>query len=217
MKSNKKNIIFTILLFVLFGVFTALVMTVDVGVGRENTPLGFSTFNKLSAEVFTFNMLWYELTEILGYVAIGVCLGFGLFGLVQLIKRKSLKAVDREIWVLAGFYIVVIAFYALFEKFEVNYRPVMLAETLEASYPSSHTVLALCVFMSAVILFEKYLDKKKNLKAVMQALFILFGVFTVVGRMLSGVHWITDIFGGCFLSAALLMGFVTVLRFKEQQ
>ena len=34
---------------------------------------------------------------------------------------------------------------------------------------------------------------------------IAFTGFMVIGRVLSGVHWITDIIGGIFLSSGLVM------------
>ena len=211
---DKKNCFKTALLFCIFVVYTLVVKFVAVGPGTEGTDLGLCTFNKQVASVLPFNNTWYQITEYLGYAAIGVCLGFAFFGLLQLIKGKSLKAVDKEIWVLAVFYVVVIAFYALFEKLIINYRPVILDEGLEASYPSSHTVLAACVFVSACILFEKYLVKNKTVKAVAQVVCILAAVCTICGRLLSGVHWVTDIVGGMILSAALLMGFWTALNTK---
>ena len=211
---DKKNKFTTALLFGIFVVWTLVVKFVDVGPGTEGTDLGLCTFNQKIAGVLPFNKMWYDVSEYLGYAALGVCLGFALFGLLQLIKGKSLKAVDKEIWVIAGFYVVVIAFYALFEVLVINYRPVILDEGLEASYPSSHTVLAICVFVSAFILFEKYLTKNKVVKGLAQAACIVAAVFTVCGRFFSGVHWTTDIIGGMILSAALLMGFWTALNHK---
>lgn len=214
MDMNKKNYIKTLILFCIFAVYTLVVKFVAVGPGTEGTDLGLCSFNQSIAKVVPFNNTWYQITEYLGYAALGVCVGFALFGLLQLIKGKSFKAVDKEIWVLAGFYVVVIAFYALFEVLIINYRPVILDEGLEASYPSSHTVLAACVFISACILFEKYLVKNKTVKGLAQAVCIVAAVFTVCGRFISGVHWATDIIGGMILSAALLMGFWTALNHK---
>lgn len=214
MEMNRKNYIKTAILFCIFVVYTLVVKFVAVGPGTEGTDLGLCSFNQSIAKVVPFNNTWYQITEYLGYAALGVCAGFALFGLFQLIKGKSLKAVDKEIWVLAGFYVVVIAFYALFEVIVINYRPVILDEGLEASYPSSHTVLAACVFISAFILFEKYLVKNKVVKGLAQAVCIVAAVFTVCGRFISGVHWATDIIGGMILSAALLMGFWTALNYN---
>ena len=214
MDKNKSNCFKTAVLFCIFVIYTFVVKFVAVGPGTEGTDLGLCDFNQKIASVVPFNKLWYDVSEYLGFAALGVCLGFALFGLLQLIKGKSLKAVDKEIWVTGGFYVVVIAFYALFEVVVINYRPVILDEGLEASYPSSHTVLALCVFVSAFILFEKYLAKNKVVKGLAQAVCIIAAVFTVCGRFFSGVHWATDIIGGMILSAALLMGFWTALNYN---
>lgn len=208
MNKKSNNILMGAVLFVCFVIYTVLIKVVDVqAIGPEGSSVGLASLNAVFARFFPFNATWYSITEYLGYIAIGVCLGFGLLGLFQLIKGKSLKAVDKELWLLAGFYVVVIAFYALFEIVEINYRPVILEEGLEASYPSSHTVLAICVFLSAVYEFESYLLKSKVVKNLLQALFIVLALLTVIGRMLAGVHWFTDIIGGLILSLSLVVIF----------
>ena len=213
MDTKKKNWAVTALLFCIFAAYTAVVKFVDVGTGLEGTKLGLATLNHACEKVFPFKEFWYNLTEYLGYAAIGVCLAFTLLGLLQLIKGKSFKKVDKEIWILAGFYVVVIAFYALFEVLIINYSPVILDEGLEASYPSSHTVLAACVFISAFFMFEKYI-KNKPLLACLQGLCVLAAVFTIAGRLFSGVHWVSDIVGGLLLSAALIHGFLVAIKVK---
>lgn len=214
---SKEKFVSAAVSFALFVIYTVLAKVVDVqAIGPENTEVGFASVNGAVAKLFPYNNTWYELTEWLGYIALGVCLGFALFGLMQLVKGKSLKAVDKEIWVLAGFYAVVIFFYALFEKVELNYRPVILDEGLEASYPSSHTVLALCVFISAIYEFNKYI-KNKNLNAIFMALSIAAAVITVIGRLMAGVHWVSDIIGGLLLSVSLLILFQAVnLKLQEK-
>lgn len=214
---SKEKFISAAVSFALFVIYTVLAKVVDVAaIGPENTEVGFASINGAVAKLFPYNNGWYELTEWLGYIALGVCLGFALFGFMQLVKGKSLKAVDKEIWVLAGFYVVVIGFYALFEKIELNYRPVILEEGLEASYPSSHTVLALCVFVSAIYEFDKYI-KDKKLNALLMGLFIAAAVITVIGRLMAGVHWVSDIIGGLLLSVSLLILFQAVnLKLQEK-
>lgn len=208
MNKKSNNILMGVVLFVCFVIYTVLIKVVDVqAIGPEGSSVGLASINSVFVRVFPFNATWYSITEYLGYIAIGVCLGFGLLGLFQLIKGKSLKTVDKELWLLAGFYVVVIAFYALFEVVEINYRPVILEEGLEASYPSSHTVLAICVFLSAVYEFESYLLKSKVVKNLLQTLFIVLALLTVIGRMLAGVHWFTDIIGGLILSLSLVVIF----------
>lgn len=217
-KLSFKNFILPAVLFVVFIIFTVLVKTVDVGEGRLGTELGFATFNKAVEKVIPFNNGWYMLSEILGYAAIGVCLGFACFGLYEMVKygiikkQGIFKAVDKEIWILAGFYVVVIGFYVLFEVLEINYRPVVFDEGLEASYPSSHTMLAVCVFCSAFMMFEKFLKETKIFKAVGQGFCVILASLTVVGRFFSGVHWATDIIGGLLISAALVTLFGAVIK-----
>lgn len=217
-KEDKRLIVMPILQFLLFVFFTLLVRTINVmPVGPEGSSVGFASVNSVFAGVFSFNPVFYEISELLGYMAIGVCLGFALFGAYMLIKGKSIKAVDKEIWILAGFYVVVMAFYALFEKVVINYRPVILEEGLEASYPSSHTMLAVCVFVSAVYEFEIYMASKPILKNVCTAIAIAAAAITVITRTFSGVHWISDIIGGLLLSFALLSAFVSVLTLCREK
>ena len=72
-------------------------------------------------------------------------------GLGQLLKGKSLLKVERSILALGVFYAVVMAAYLVFEVWVVNYRPVLIEGALEASYPSSTTLLVLCVMPTAMM------------------------------------------------------------------
>ena len=149
-------------------------------------------------------MLLYTITDWLGLVPIALGLGFALLGLVQWIKRKHLLKVDRSILVLGGFYILVMAAYLFFESFVINYRPVLIEEILEASYPSSTTMLVMCVMPTAVMQFRRRI-KNAVLWQWVSLVMTAFTVFMVVGRLISGVHWLTDIIGGILMSAGLVM------------
>lgn len=190
-------------------ILSLLVCFVDKGiVGPKATSVGFSHINAFFAGIFTFNKPLYILTNLLGYLAILICLGFAFIGRSQLILGKSLKKVDRNIIALGVLYVVVIALYVIFEKAEINYRPIIMpGETEpEASFPSSHTMLALVVFCSAPWVLYKYIRDQKILKIVTIVMYVLAAI-TVVGRLLSGVHWFTDIVAGVLISATLLYGF----------
>ena len=104
---------------------------------------------------------------------------------------------------LGTFYIAVMAAYLLFEKFAVNYRPVLIDGFLEASYPSSTTLLTLCVMPTAMLQLSRRL-RSGRLRSLVLAVLAAFTAFMVVGRLLSGVHWLTDIVGGVLLSAAIV-------------
>lgn len=187
-------------------ILIALVHLVDVApVGAEGTSVGLSHINKFLFDLFGVNLLWYNITDWLGIAAILTALIFAVTGLVQLIKRRSLLKVDREILTLGGLYIIVIGLYVFFENVIINYRPIILPGCThpEASFPSSHTMLVCVIMGSAAMLINKYI-KSKPLSTVLRAVcFVIIGV-TVIGRLIAGVHWFTDILGGILISTTLL-------------
>ena len=142
-------------------------------------------------------------------------MGFALLGLIQWIKRKHLLKVDYNILVLGGFYIVVMAVYVLFEMLVVNYRPVLIGGILEASYPSSTTMLVMCVMPTAIVQFNARI-KNNVLKRCVASAIIAFIVFMVIGRLISGVHWFTDIIGGALFSAGMVMMYISVSGLKKR-
>jgi len=210
MSKQKRNIIISTTLITLSILFTLLVKVVDVQqIGVEGTSIGFATINQFVFKTSKENELWYNITEILGLVALATVAIYGLIGLTQVIKRKSLLKVDKEIIALGIFYVVVIGIYILFEKVIVNYRPVLIDGIKEASYPSSHTLMTICLCISAVIINKKLFNNKITKYANLLLLVIMST--TVIGRLLSGVHWFTDIIGGILISTALLTTFYTII------
>jgi undecaprenyl-diphosphatase len=203
-KKRIKMLSLAVGLLVVFVAWTLLVMAVDVSpIGPEGSKIGFSAFNSLVHRTVGVNMSLYVITDWLGLVPIATVLGFAALGLCQLIKRKSLLKVDRSIIILGGFYVAVAAVFLLFEVLAVNYRPVLIEGCLEASYPSSTTMLVLCVMPTAVMQLSSRI-KSQPVKLALTLLIIAFIAFMVIGRILSGVHWITDIIGGALLSAGLV-------------
>ena len=151
-KKNKKALVWGACLLVAFVLWTVLIRFVDVrAIGPEGSSVGFATLNGFVHELTGVNWFLYTVTDWLGLVPIGVAFGFAVLGLVQWIKRKSLLKVDRSILVLGGFYIVVMAVYILFEMVVINYRPTLIDGYLEASYPSSTTMLVMCVMPTAMM------------------------------------------------------------------
>lgn len=204
MKSKQLGIL-SLFLFLLFAVFTAVVSHIDVQpVGPEGSAVGLATLNQFFLTRAGSHLLWYRITEWLGMIALLFALGFALLGLVQLICRKGLHKVDRQLLYLGGFYLLVAAVYLLFEQVVINYRPVILDAGLEASYPSSHTMFVICIMASAMVEFRRLLPGRKPLLFVLEGISVLSMIITVVGRLLSGVHWFTDIVAGILLAAALV-------------
>ena len=113
---------------------------------------------------------------------------------------------------LGGFYILVISAYILFEMLAVNYRPVLIDGYLEASYPSSTTLLVMCVMPASVMQLNTRI-KNKNIRNIISVVIYAFMAFMVIGRFVSGVHWLTDIVGGIILSAGLVMLYYSVSSF----
>lgn len=213
---SRMNFIITGALGLLFVFFTIIVKTVDVKpIGPEQSQVGLASLNQAVAHLVGVNLLWYDITGWLGGVAILVALSFAALGLSQLIRRRSLLKVDMRILLLGAFYVIVGTFYLLFEVMVVNYRPVILETSLEASYPSSHTVIAICIMGTAMLMFHHYLRGKKPWLAALDGLSILLIAVTVVGRLISGVHWFTDIIGGVILSCALIMLYYSAVTCAE--
>ena len=200
--------------FALFILVIALVTCVDLApVGPANTSIGLSHLNKAVHDLIGVHMFWYQVTNLLGFWAILCGAVFACIGLKQLIERKSLKQVDAKILALGGLFVLLGIIYVLFEKVVINCRPVLMeGETVpEASFPSSHTVLAFVIFGAIAMMLKDYLQDKRLVSMLQNACLVLILV-SVIGRLISGVHWFTDIFGGIFLSYALLMVFSGLLE-----
>ena len=188
-----------------FVLWTMLVRYVDVApIGPLGSTVGFATWNGYVHELTGVHMSLYTTTDWLGLVPIGVAIGFAAEGLIQWIHRKSLAGVDRNILLLGGFYVVVAAVFLLFERVVINYRPVLIEGVLEASYPSSTTMLVLCVMPTAIM---RWNDRIKHclLKRCIIVTSAVFTVLMVILRLVSGVHWVTDIIGGICVSAGLVL------------
>ena len=204
MKKRMKEFYLSVGLLIGFILWTIAVCFFDVQpIGPQGSSVGFAQLNQYVHNLLGVHFDLYMITDWLGLVPLCVCVGFGILGLRQWIIRKKFAEVDRELLALGGFYIITIAVYVLFEIFVVNYRPVLIDGILEASFPSSTTMLTLCVMPSAIMQFNARI-KNRILKQWGVGLTILFIIFMVIGRLVSGVHWITDIIGGILLSAGLV-------------
>ena len=213
-KETKKSFYIAVSMFVAFMLWTAAICFVDVKeIGPNHSSVGFSTVNKFFHSLTGVNFMLYTITDWLGLVPVFISFVFGVLGLVQWIKRKNLFKVDYSILVLGLFYIAVMAVYLFFEECVVNYRPVLINGYLEASYPSSTTLLVMCVMPTAVMQFNLRIKNVLFRRCVAIA-GISFIAFMIIGRLLSGVHWLTDIIGGALLSTGLVMMYCFINSLK---
>ena len=214
---KKENYLLTIVLAVITLLFIVMLRTVDVApVGPEGTRVGFSRLNMAFHDLTGVQMVWYRISAVLGYIAIAAGLLFVAAGVMQMIRRKGLAKVDRPIMGLTVLYAVTAGLYVLFEFVIINYRPVILpgATEPEASFPSSHTMLLCVIGGSLFMMFGLYV-REGRLRKRFQLVCAAVAAVGVTGRLLSGVHWLTDIIGAILISSVLLTAFSNFLKKKR--
>ena len=209
MTKQKIYLSVAVILLGLFFLFTAIVITVDVKpIGPNNSEVGLATVNGAFAEALGckdgYNKLWYNISEIAGLIPLVMAGCFAIFGLFQAIKRKSLLKVDSHLFILAAFYAALLSAYVAFEFIEINFRPVLMDGALEASYPSSHTMLSIGICTTAIFTLQELLKNKKSLLIVADVFCGAVMLTVLLGRVLSGVHWLTDIIAGIILVSSLI-------------
>ena len=216
MNNKKRNFLISGILLLIAITFTILVKVVDVKqIGVNNSSIGFATLNQFIFETTGVNIIWYHITDWLGLIPVFMAIVYAFIGLIQFIKRRSIFKVDKEIILLGLYYIIVIALYVFFEKVIINYRPILMNGFLEASYPSSHTLMTICICGSSILINKKLFNNK--ITKVINYLSIIIITITVVGRLISGVHWFTDIIGGILISSGLLMTFYSLLSIIKKE
>lgn len=204
-KTQNHSLCGALCLLAAFALWTIALITIDVQpVGPEGSPVGLASLNLHMHRLTGVHLPLYQLTDWLSLAPVFLAMGFALLGLTQWICRRHLLKVDRSLLILGGFYLTVMAAYAFFEAVVINYRPVLIDGFLEASYPSSTTMLVMCVMPTAKMQLMKRM-KNRFLRRVVSLAINAFTVFMVVARLISGVHWLTDIIGGALLSAGLVL------------
>ena len=218
MRKSEKKLLFAGSIFIVaFITWTILIQKVDVKtLGVNGTNIGFATINCWFHKLTGVHMMLYTITDWLGFIPIFICMIFGVMGLVQLIQRRILLKVDYDIIFLGIYYVIVIFGYLIFEMIPINYRPILIEGFMEASYPSSTTLLVLGVMPT---LIEQVNRRSESLivKRIVQVLVICFSAFMVVGRLISGVHWLTDIVGSVLLSAGLFCMYRAAVLFWDRK
>ena len=194
-----------------FVLWTAAVSVIDVQpIGPRGSSVGFSSLNGWFHALTGVHMSLYVITDWLSLVPLGIAAGFGCMGLMQWIRRRHIMKVDADILALGGFYVIVAAAYVCFELLPVNARPVLIEGMLETSYPSSTTMLVLCMMPTAMMQLHRRMKSSAFSRGVLLAMAV-FAAAMVIARCISGVHWLTDIIGGVLLSAGLTVLYAAAL------
>lgn len=217
MTKTKRALLFAIFMVVITGIFTLLVMTVDVqAVGPLGTKVGFASLNKAFFDTFGQNDIFYKISEWVGYLSLTMAASFAMIGLIQLIKGRSFKKVSLSIYALGALYLILFILYVLFLKvIVINYRPVLEAGAFESSFPSSHTILACTIMGSTYIMLGRVFKKEHAVRIGLRIGCVALLVIMVVSRLFSGVHWFTDVIGSVIYSAALLSIFQWLLAMVD--
>ena len=203
--TNKKVLAAAILALSCFAIWTLLVSTVDLApIGPLGSKVGFASLNGAFHRLTGVNLQFYLATDWMGLVPFAVAGTSAVLGAIQWIRRKSILRVDRDLLALGVFYLTVLAIYVFFEIVVINRRPVLIEGILEASYPSSTTVLVLSVMPTALMLLRTRI-KRGGFRTAISVATVAFVALTLILRILSGVHWITDIIGGALLSTGLVL------------
>ena len=213
----KRKLLFGAGLLAAFVLWTFIIMNVDVqNVGQQGTSVGLAVFNTWFHQITGVHMWLYIVTDWLGLVPVAICMCFAVLGLVQLIRRRSLFKVDIDIILLGIYYLLVISGYLIFEMIPINYRPIPIDGFMEASYPSSTTLLVLSVMPTLIFQIKRRCTSQIT-KYITYIFALLFSVFMVIGRLISGVHWATDIIGSVFLSFGLFALYCAAVQFIDKR
>lgn len=219
LQKRRFNIYLTLSLvfFALFLITLILVLTVDVKkVGVNETKIGLATINTKIFSKLGTNKFWFKFTNFMGYFSIVIIAAFALLGVIELIKRRSIKAVDRDLIIMGLMFVMLILIYILFEIIHINYRPILIDGEIEASFPSSHTMLIVSV-LGIVSVKCGYSVSNKNFKWSAISFNTALSVLSVIGRLLSGVHWFSDIVAAVFISLFIIFLFkALILKFNNK-
>lgn len=209
----RKTFYWSVGMFVIFVLWTFFLGFIDVQtIGPNQSSVGLATLNRCFHTLTGVHMWLYTITDWLSLIPVGIGIAFAILGLAQWIKRKSILKVDLNILILGGFYLLVLAAYLFFENIIINYRPVLINGTLEASYPSSTTMLVLCIMVTAAMQLGIYIQSNVW-RCCINVAITLFTVLMVIARLVSGVHWFTDVMGGILLSSSLVLLYKSIYGF----
>ena len=223
-EKNKKLVITAALTLGTF-FYTILIGVVDrKPIGPEESKVGWAALNGSFRDAIGENPVWDKITDVMMIIAILTAVSFIAIGVIQLIQTKNVFKVEKTIWGLAGVYVLMVLLYIIFDKIiKINMRPIIEdGGKLECSYPSSHVFIICTIMGTAYVAWGKirFFKEKSMVLECLRISAIAVMAITVAGRLVSGVHWFTDIWGGVLFAAMLISAYITALpmiKFKARE
>ena len=212
MKTRKASFAQPVIMLTVFLLFTLLVAMVDYKpIGPRGSEVGLAAVNGFLHSHFGYNDLFYVLSKLLGYICFLIPVINAGVAVRDICRKKSLFKIGPDVLSAFVVYVLMAFFYVLFNTVVLNSRPVLMDGQLEASYPSSHTLLGVTLCLTAALQLN-FRDRNLERKVRNQRILIALGVLVVVTRFFSGVHWFTDIVGGVLLGLTMTALYVPLVR-----
>ena len=202
--NNKKTLYGALsgIMLIIILVFIVLLKKVNVGTNGDKN-IGLSKINLAIYNSLGTNKIMDIISTIILAMAGALALFFVVIGIIEVVKRKKLEMLDNSIKALALVYVITGWIYLIFDYILViNYRPTTECISSSPSFPSTHTMLILMIFLTGITVLEGLIKNKKLLYFV-EIGFGLLGILAIVTRMLSGKHWFTDIIAGILFAIML--------------
>lgn len=210
---KKRYLIISCASLLLFLLFLIMLYTVDVkNIGAGVTKVGLCFINNHSFMASNASM-WDKISDVCMYLGIGVIGALFILGVVQLIQRKNILKVDKEILVFGCLVVLMIIIWLFFDKvLIVNNRPILVDGKVECSFPSTHIMITSFALLSgSYYLFKKI--NKKHLTIIMYVASAIIVTICFLGRVLSGMHFLTDAVCGLLMGLFLFFSLLAILQF----
>ena len=154
-------------------------------------------------------MQWELITNIILLTSFAIFTVFGILGLCQWHKSKSLKKVDKELLLAIIPFSLMLVTYVIFDKFFIlNTRP---NGSGEPSFPSTHTMVVATIFFITAIILPKYI-KSKTACAILDSMMLILLILVCVGRVLANMHWVSDVIGGLIFAVIFTTIYYLIIR-----
>ncbi|MBQ3464767.1 phosphatase PAP2 family protein [Candidatus Saccharibacteria bacterium] len=160
---------------------------------------------------------WKLITDIILISAIAILGVFAVLGLIQWIKRKSFKKVDKELRWMPLPLALMAAIYLIFDKVLpkfFDFMPTRPNGSGEPSFPSTHVMVVATIFFLVFMVLPKYVENK-TMRIILEILMLAGIILTCIGRVLANMHWPLDVFGGIVF--AFFFAEVYILTIKERK